>query len=99
MMYNKRLWGFLLYFLIGLIANAQIEVSGIVVEEGTCAPLAGASVILRSADGKIKNYSATNVKGEFNISTFTIKGLFVDVSVMNFAKHTIMLDSVKIPIL
>ena len=77
---------------------AQVNVSGIVVEEGGNEPLPGASVILRNEEGKIKKYATSNSKGEFSISSPTIKGYTIDVSMMSFAKQTIKLDSVKLPL-
>lgn len=79
-------------------STAQVNVSGIVVEEGDNEPLPGASVILRNEEGKIKKYATSNSKGEFSISSPTIKGYTIDVSMMSFAKQTIKLDSVKLPL-
>lgn len=77
---------------------AQINVRGTVVEEGTNEPLTGASVILRNVEGKIKKYATSNAKGEFSISTPDIKGYTLDVSMMSYAKQTVRLDSVKLPV-
>lgn len=77
---------------------AQINVRGTVVEEGTNEPLTGASVILRNAEGKIKKYATSNAKGTFTISTTDIKGYTLDVSMMSYAKQTVKLDSVKLPV-
>ena len=81
-----------------LTCAAQVNVWGIVVEESTNEPLTGASVILRNAEGKIKKYGTTNAKGEFAISSPTIKGFTLDVSMMSFAKQTVKLDSVQLPV-
>jgi len=88
----------LAFLLAALPGIAQINVSGIVVEEGTNEPLTGASIILRNAEGKIKKYATSNAQGEFAISTSTTKGYTLDVSMMSFAKHTVKLDSVQLPI-
>lgn len=53
---------------VALTGVAQVNVSGVIVEEGTSEPLIGASVILRNAEGKIVKYAASNAKGEFAIS-------------------------------
>lgn len=95
----KRLTMILLTILLAaLTCAAQVNVSGIVVEENSNEPLTGASVILRNAEGKIKKYGTTNAKGEFAISSPTIKGFTLDVSMMSFAKQTVKLDSVQLPL-
>ena len=71
--------------LTALTSMAQINVSGIVVEEGSKEPLTGASVILRNADGKIKKYATSDANGKFSISSPEIKGYSLDVSMMSFA--------------
>lgn len=83
---------------IALKVSAQINVCGVVVEQWTDEPLAGASVILRDAGGKIKKYGATDANGEFVFSMPTIKGFTIDVSMMSFAKQTLALDSVRLPL-
>ncbi len=81
-----------------LTVAAQVNVSGVIVEEGSNEPLTGASVILRNAEGKIKKYATSDVKGRFSISTPEIKGYTLDVSMMSFAKQTVKLDSVQLPV-
>ncbi len=81
-----------------LPAIAQVNVSGIVVEDGSNEPLTGASVILRNAEGKIRKYATSDIDGKFSISSPDIKGYTLDVSMMGFAKQTVELDSVKLPV-
>lgn len=94
----KRLIFILAFVLAALTVAAQINVSGIVVEEGSNEPLTGASVILRNAEGKIKKYATSDAKGKFSISTPEIKGYTIDVSMMSFAKQTVKLDSAQLPV-
>lgn len=94
----KRLIFILTFVLAALTVAAQITVSGVVVEEGSNEPLTGASVILRNAEGKIKKYATSDAKGKFSISTPEIKGYTIDVSMMSFAKQTVKLDSVQLPV-
>lgn len=90
---------FILAFMIAAFTGvAQVNVSGEVVEEGTNEPLTGASVILRNAEGKIKKYATSDANGKFSISTPGIKGYTLDVSMMSFAKQTVKLDSVQLPV-
>ena len=94
----NRLIFILTFVLAALTGAAQVNVSGVVVEEGSNEPLTGASVILRNAERKIKKYATSDVKGRFSIATSEIKGYTLDVSMMSFAKRTVKLDSVQLPV-
>ncbi len=90
---------FIFVFVLAALAGvAQVNVSGVVVEEGTNEPLTGASVILRNAEGKIRKYASSDAKGLFSISSPEINGYTLDVSMMSFAKQTVRLDSVTLPV-
>lgn len=93
-----RLIFLLTFVLASLTCAAQINVSGVVVEEGSNDPLTGASVILRNAEGKIKKYATSDANGKFSISTPETKGYTLDISMMGFAKQTVRLDSVQLPV-
>ncbi len=77
---------------------AQTNVSGTVVDGELDEPLPGATVILRNAQGKMVKYSATDSKGEFAMSAPDEEGLYVEASIINYAKQTIALDSTKMPL-
>jgi len=94
----KRLIFILAFVWATLMGVAQVNVSGIVVEEGSNEPLTGDLVIRRNAEGKIKKYATSDAKGRFSISTPEIKGYTLDVSMMSFAKQTVKLDSVQLPV-
>ena len=89
----------LAFVLAALTGAAQVNVTGVVVEEGSNEPLTGASVILRNAEGKIKKYATSDANGKFSISTPEIKGYTLDVSMMSFAKQTVKLDNVQLPVI
>ena len=93
-----RLIFILTFVLAALTGVAQVNVSGVVIEEGSKEPLTGASVILRNAEGKIKKYATSDANGKFTILTPEIKGYTLDVSMMSFAKQTVKLDSVQLPV-
>lgn len=93
-----RLIVILTFVLAALTSAAQINVSGVIVEEGSNEPLTGASVLLRNSEGKIKKYTTSDTNGKFTISTPEIKGYTLDVSMMSFAKQTVKLDSVQLPV-
>ncbi|MCM1254917.1 MAG: carboxypeptidase-like regulatory domain-containing protein [Duncaniella sp.] len=94
----NRLLFIIAFALAALTGAAQVNVVGVVVEEGSNEPLTGASVILRNAEGKIKKYATSDAKGKFSISTPEICGYTLDVSMMSFAKQTVKLDSVQLPV-
>ena len=93
-----RLIFILAFVLTALTSGAEVNVSGVVVEKEANETLTGASIILRNAEGKIKKYSTTDANGKFSISTPEIKGYTLDVSMMGFAKQTVKLDSVQLPV-
>ncbi len=95
---NRLISILLLFALASLTGAAQVNVSGVVVEEGSNAPLTGASLILRNAEGKIKKFVTSAANGKFSLSTPETKGFTLDVSMMGFAKQTVNLDSVKSPL-
>lgn len=94
----SRIGVIIIGIVFALNLSAQVNVSGVVVEGGTNEPLAGVSVILRNAEGKIRKYGTTNSKGEFSLSSPTINGFTIDVSMMSFAKQTVALDSTQMPL-
>lgn len=94
----KKLVFIIIFCLLALSGVAQINVSGIVLEKESKEPLPGASVIMRNAEGKIKKYATTDASGKFAMSTPEIKGYTIDVSMMSFAKQTVKLDSVQLPV-
>ena len=94
----KRRLFILAFAVASLTGVGQVNVSGVIVKEGSNEPLTGASVILRNAEGKIKKYATSNANGKFSISTPEIKGYTLDVSMMSFAKHTVKLDSLQFPL-
>lgn len=87
-----------MYWSVICIATAQINVSGTVVDDSTHEPLAGASVIVKGTDGKIKKYTTSKTDGCFSMSLPSIPGCRLEVSMMSFAKKSILLDSVTFPI-
>ncbi len=93
-----RLVFILTFILASLTGAAQISVSGTVHGEGSKEPLTCASVILRNTEGKIKKYATSDANGKFSISAPEIKGFILDVSMMGFAKQTVKLDSVQLPV-
>lgn len=88
----------LLLLLTALSAGAQTTVSGIVVEKDSGSPLAGASVIIKNAEGKIKKFASTKPDGTFSIAITTDEGATVEISMISFAKQILPLKEAKSPL-
>lgn len=92
-------------FLVSLLAvlavpfaMAQVAVTGMVLEADGNEPVAGASVIVKGADGKIKKFASSKADGGFAMSVPTVAGCRLEVSIMSFARKSIPLDSVSFPL-
>ena len=94
----NRLISYVLFLIVSVSAVAQVNVSGTVVDKESNEPLAGASVIVKGADGKIKKYATSKGDGGFAMSLPSVAGCRLEVSMMSFAKQSIPLDSVSFPI-
>ncbi len=84
--------------LICVASAAQTDVSGVVVDKETDEALAGASVIIKSADGKIKKFATSDRNGKFAIEATSVSGCRLEVTMMGFAKTTVSLDSAAFPL-
>ena len=88
----------ILYFLVSFVTVAQINVTGKIIDWETNEPLVGASVIIKGADGKIKNFASSKSDGGFAITMSSVNGCQLEVTMMSFAKKTIPLDSISFPL-
>ena len=90
-----------LYFVLTLSfisSVAQVDVTGTVIDKEVNEPVAGASVIVKGADGKIKKFSSSKADGKFTVSVPSVAGCSLEVSMMSFSKQSISLDSVTFPL-
>lgn len=94
----RRFITYLICLFFAVSTVAQINVSGKVVDKESNEPLTGASVIVKGADGKIKQYTTSKGDGGFAMSQPSVAGCRLEVSMMGFAKNTIPLDSVSFPL-
>lgn len=94
----RRFITYLICLFFAVSTVAQINVSGKVVDKESNEPLTGASVIVKGADGKIKQYTTSKGDGGFAMSQPSVAGCRLEVSMMGFAKKTIPLDSVSFPL-
>ncbi len=94
----KHILSYLLYFTFALSAAGQVDVRGTVLEKDGKEPLAGASVIIRDKEGKIKKYAVSKQDGAFEMSVPALAGARLEVSMMSFAKQSVALDSVSFPL-
>lgn len=92
---------FITYLLCCLVAAhvvAQVDVSGFVFDKDDNEPLAGASVIIKGVDGKIKKFATSKADGGFSLTMPSVAGCRLEVAMMSFAKQSLPLDSVSLPI-
>lgn len=89
---------FLLCLCVAAVAVAQVSVTGRVIEKESGEGLAGASVMFRNAEGKIKKYASTGPDGNFAISVPSADGCIVEVSMISFAKKSVSLTGAKFPL-
>lgn len=87
-----------LMFAIALPVMAQVDVAGIVIDKENSEPLAGASVMVKGPDGKIKKFATTKADGKFAMSLPEVTGHRLEVTMMGFAKESVPLDSVSFPL-
>ena len=86
-------------YLIGAVSlMAQVNVSGMVIDKEINEPVVGASAIIKGADNKIKKFASTKANGSFAMSVPSVSDCRLEVTMMGYAKQTIPLDSVTLPI-
>ncbi|MDE6269677.1 MAG: TonB-dependent receptor [Muribaculaceae bacterium] len=79
-------------------AVAQVNICGTVVDGANTEPLAGASVMVKGADSKIKKFVSTKADGSFDMNLPSAVGCCLEVAMMGYAKRTLALDSVTFPL-
>lgn len=89
----------IILYLIGVVSlMAQVNVSGMVIDKEINEPVVGASAIIKGADNKIKKFASTKADGSFAMSVPSVSDCRLEVTMMGYAKQTIPLDSVTLPI-
>ncbi|MDE6237096.1 MAG: TonB-dependent receptor [Muribaculaceae bacterium] len=92
-------WFLLLFaFLTPVLANGEIIVNGNVISAETNTPVAGASVLIKGEDGKIKKFGTSKEGGSFELKVPSIDGCRLEVTKMGYEKEIIPLDSVAFPL-
>ena len=94
----KRLISYIICLIVAIGAAAQVDVRGTVIDKEANEPVAGASVIVKGSDGKIKKFASSKADGKFAMSVPTVAGCRLEVSMMSYAKQSIPLDSVTFPL-
>lgn len=89
---------YLLCMLVAVSAVAQVNVTGKVIDKEASEPLAGASVIIKGADGKIKKFATSKADGAFSLSVPSIAGCRLEVTMMSFERQSLPLDSLTMPV-
>ena len=98
----KRIFIYILCLTAALACVAQedavMEISGTVIDRLTAEPLAGASVVVKGDDGKIKKFASTKGDGSFQMKFPALSGGRLDVTMMGFEKKSLPLDSLTFPL-
>ena len=94
----KRLIIYFISIFVAVSVLGQVNVSGTVIDKENNEPLAGASVIVKGADGKIKKFTSSKSDGGFAITMPSVDGCRLEVAMMSFARQSIALDSVSFPL-
>ncbi|MDO5395982.1 MAG: carboxypeptidase-like regulatory domain-containing protein [Bacteroidales bacterium] len=96
----RRIITSLIFPMLALWCQAQTAVSGSVLDKGTNEPVAGASVIVKGTDGKIKKFATTDAQGKFAMApASTTAGGRLEVNMMGYARQSLLLDSIEIPVI
>lgn len=94
----KNIIALVFVMLISIPVWSQVKVEGVVRDAATGSALRGASVMAKNGAGKILKFATTKAAGEFTLQMDSIRGCRLEVSMMNYAKQTLALDSVALPI-
>ena len=94
----NRFITYLLCLVVAASAVAQIDVNGLVIDKENKEPLAGASVIVKGADGKIKKFASSKADGGFAMTMSSVINCRLEVAMMGFARQSVPLDSVTFPL-
>lgn len=89
---------YLLCLLVASRAVAQVDVRGTVIDYDAKEPLAGASVIIKGADGKINKFASSDADGGFALQVLSVTGCRIEVAMMGYARQSLPLDSVSFPL-
>lgn len=84
--------------LLPLLVLAEVNVRGTVFDKVTKEPVAGASLIIKGSNGKIKKFSTSKPDGTFSISIPSVNGCRLEVAMMSYVKKSLPLDSVSFPL-
>lgn len=84
--------------LLPLLVLAEVNVRGTVLDKVTEEPIAGASLIIKGSNGKIKKFSTSKPDGTFSISIPSVNGCRLEVAMMSYVKKSLPLDSVSFPL-
>ena len=84
--------------LLPLLLLAEVNVRGTVLDKVTEEPIAGASLIIKGSNGRIKKFSTSKPDGTFSISIPSVNGCRLEVAMMSYVKKSLPLDSISFPL-
>lgn len=77
---------------------AQVNVTGTMFDRETDETIAGASVMIKDAAGKIRKFSTSKADGTFTMSIPDISGCRLEATMIGFEKTSVSLDSIDLPV-
>lgn len=89
---------YLLLIVSSLVAVAQVNVRGTVIDREDNTPLAGASVIVKDANDKIVKFASTPSDGTFALQITPATGFRLEMAMMGYAKQSMPIDSISFPL-
>ena len=78
--------------------QAQVTVTGKVIDGSDKEPLAGVSVMVRGADGKIKKFASSDTNGKLSMTLPSVDGCVLESSMIGYAKQKVDLAGKSFPI-
>ena len=93
-----RLSALLAILSLALCAHAATDISGRVVDSVDEGPLAGASVLIKSHEGKIKKFGTTAADGTFRLAHDGTAACRLEVAMMGYNRVSLALDSISLPV-
>ncbi len=87
-----------LFSFIAIMLPAQVKVSGTVIDSADNEPIAGASVSIKGADGKIKKFASSGADGKFTMTMPSTEGCVLEASMIGYGKKRIELAGKSFPL-
>lgn len=81
-----------------LIISATINLTGTIIDSCTNEPLIGASLTIKTANGKIQSYGASKSDGTFSLTATITDSCTLEAAMIGYNRSIVNLDSVTTPV-